>query len=284
MALARALLLTACRLQPSTPLTARRLSAATPREVKALLDDHSADTAADAWTPLIWAVRGGRVEVMTLLLDAGADPNRRDSRQGWTPLMHAQHVKQDGAARCCWRAAPTAPAGQRGTSPLEMAALDNDVAMLRALLAANPPRDQQVGRLTSQSAGGALADVDRPLLGGCHTEAVTVLLAFDKSLARVQEGLGSPLWWARRQGCDATIRQVADGEHLKFGPENALNDAHPRYVIKLESERKLNCRQQAESPTRGIKNPRSLNNGKATAASGSLPEMRCRGCTHYRSV
>ena len=34
--------------------------------------------------------------------------------------------------------------------------------------------------------------------------------AFDKSLARVQDGLGSPLWWARQRGCDATIRQVAD--------------------------------------------------------------------------
>ena len=202
-----ALLLAACRPTPSTPLSsaAYRGDVAT---VRSLLDATSADTAADGWTPLIWATRAGRIEVMTLLLDAGADPNRRDSRQGWTPLMHAQHVKQDGAARLLLARGADGTAGAEGTSPLEMASLDNDVEMLRALLAAGPPRDQQRRAIDLAVSGGAFADVDRPLLGRCRTEAVAVLLAHDTTLGHAQEAVGSPLWWARRQGCEGTIAKV----------------------------------------------------------------------------
>ena len=244
----------------------------------------SADTATDGWTPLIWATRAGRIEVMTLLLDAGADPNRRDSRQAWTPLMHAQHVKQDGAARLLLARGADGTAGADGTSPLEMASLDNDVEMLRALLAAGPPRAQQLRAIDLAVSGGAFADLDRPLLGRCRTEAVTLLLAHDTTLGHAREGRRvAPLVGAspglRGDDCQGHGRQPCE-----FGPENALNDADPRYVIKLESERKLNCRQQAQDPSRGIQISRRLNHGKATTASGSVPEMRCRGRTHHRSV
>ena len=202
-----ALLLAACRHTPSTPLASAAYRGDTAA-VKALLEATSADTAADGWTPLIWAARAGRVAAMTLLLDAGADPNRRDSRQGWTPLMHAQHVKQDGAARLLLARGADGTAGAKGTSPLEMASLDNDVEMLRLLLAAGPPRDQQLRAIDLAVSGGAFADLDRPLLGRCRTEAVTVLLAHDTTLAVAREGVASPLWWARRQGCEATIARV----------------------------------------------------------------------------
>ncbi len=49
--------------------------------------------------------------------------------------MHAQHVKQDGAAALLLARGADGTRGAGGTSPLEMAALDNDVEMLRALLA-----------------------------------------------------------------------------------------------------------------------------------------------------
>ncbi len=202
------LLLTACRAAPSTPLESAAFRGDVAA-VKALLETQSADTAADSWTPLIWAARAGRVDVMTLLLDAGADPNRRDSRHGWTPLMHAQHVKQDGAAALLLARGADGTRGSAGTSPLEMAALDNDVEMLRALLAVHPPREQQVRAFDLAVSGGALADLDRPLFGRCRTEVVAVLLAFDKTLGRVNDGLGSPLWWARQQGCDGTTSLVA---------------------------------------------------------------------------
>jgi ankyrin repeat protein len=213
--LAAALLLAACRPTPTTPLAAAAYRGDTAA-VKTLLDATSADTAADGWTPLIWAIRAGRVDVMTLLLDAGADPNRRDNRQGWTPLMHAQHVKQDAAARLLLARGADGTAGAAGTSPLEMASLDNDVEMLRALLAVGPPRDQQLRAIDLAVSGGAFADLDRPLLGMCRTEAVTVLLAHDRTLGRIHERVGSPLWWARRQGCEGTIARVtaASGANL----------------------------------------------------------------------
>lgn len=205
-----ALLLAACRPAQSTPLTSAALRG-NVAHVKTLLATTSADTSADGWPPLIWAARAGRVEVMTLLLDAGADPNRPDPRQGWTPLMHALHKQQGAAARLLLARGADGARGAGGTSPIEMAALD------------------------------------RPLLGSCHTETVRLLLASDRSMAHAGEGPGSPLWWARRQGCQEVIAMVAGRQHRKFGPKNALNDGCLRYVIKLMGERKLNCRQQAQS-------------------------------------
>ena len=73
-------------------------------------------------------------------------------------------------------------------------------------------------------------------------------------------------------------------EQCKFGPETALNDGRLQYVIKLRSERKLNCPQQTESEVCGIQISRRFQHGKATAASGSLSEMRCRRRTYHRAV
>ena len=127
---------------------------------------------------------------MTLLLDAGGDPNRRDSRQGWTPLMHAQHAKQGSAAQLLLSRGADGASGAGGNSPMEMAALDNDVALLRTLLAANPPRDQQVRAFALAVSGGALADSDRPV-GRCHTETVSLLPGLRQDPgARSHEGVG----------------------------------------------------------------------------------------------
>jgi len=208
IAFVSALLMAACGPTPSIPLTsaAFRGDAA---QVKTLLATTSADTAADGWTPLIWAARGGRVEVMALLLDAGADPNRLDSRRGWTPLMHALHTAHGDAASLLLARGADGARGAGGTSPIEMATLDNDVKLMRTLLASQPSRDQQRRAFDIAVSGGALADIDRPLLGSCHTEAVRLLLTTDRSLAGSSDGLGSPLWWARRQGCREVIAWVA---------------------------------------------------------------------------
>jgi len=206
IAFVSALLMAACRTTPSTPLTsaAFRGDAA---QVRALLATTPADIADGALTPLIWAARGGHVEVMTLLLDAGADPNRPDSRRGWTPLMHALHTAHSDAARLLLARGADGTRGAGGNSPLEMATLDNDEDLISRLLVARPSRDQQLRAFDLAVAGGALADIDRRLLGSCHTEAVRVLLAFDRSLA--SRSHGPPVWWARQQGCHEVIAMVA---------------------------------------------------------------------------
>jgi ankyrin repeat protein len=207
LAIALALLAGACHHAPSTPL-GRAAHSGDVVQVRALLTTSSADASADGWSPLVWAARAGQVETMTLLLDAGADPNRPDGRLGWTPLMHALHKRRTQAARLLLARGADGTRGAGGTSPLEMAALDNDVEWLRILLAARPPRDQRLRAFDRAVSGGALADVDRPLLGNCHTEAVRLLLEADPDLARPGEWLGQPLWWARRQGCTDVIRRV----------------------------------------------------------------------------
>ncbi len=50
-------------------------------------------------SPLIGAVRRGDVTQTRQLLNSGADPNRREGVNNWTPLMHAVHKNQTGTAR-----------------------------------------------------------------------------------------------------------------------------------------------------------------------------------------
>jgi len=203
-----ALLMAACGPTPSTPLTSAAFRGDVA-QVTTLLATTPADTDADGWTPLIWAARGGRVQAMTLLLDAGADPNRPDPRHGWTPLMHALHTAHADAARLLLARGADGARGAGRNSPLQMAALDNDVDLMRRLLVSRPSRDQLLRAFDLAVAGGALVDIDRPLLGSCHTEAVRLLLDSDRTLARSGQRLGLPLWWARRQGCREVIALVA---------------------------------------------------------------------------
>src|SRR5215467_3144400 len=50
--------------------------------------------------PLSGAARTGALNLMTALIDAGADPNLRDAGGNyWVPLMHAVHKHQSAAVR-----------------------------------------------------------------------------------------------------------------------------------------------------------------------------------------
>lgn len=175
----------------------------------ALLRKTAADTPEDAWGALVWASRAGQVEAVALLLDAGADPNRPDRRQGWTPLMHALHTHQVAVARLLLARGADPRIGSAGTSPVVMATLDNESALVRSMLTAGLPRDQRQRALDEAIGGGALADIDRSLTGTCRTETARELLQHDPALA--VDGSGAfftPLWWARRQGCLETVRLV----------------------------------------------------------------------------
>jgi len=164
---------------------------------------------ADRFGALVWASRAGQVPAIALLLDSGADPNRHDQRLGWTPLMHALHKGQRAAASLLLSRGADPRIGAGGTSPVVMATLDNEAALVEAMLASKLPRDQRQQSLDAAVSGGALFDLDRPLFGHCRSDTVEVLLHDDPTLAVDRSGgFLTPLWWARRQGCERTVAEV----------------------------------------------------------------------------
>jgi len=71
------------------------------------------------------AARRGALAAMNALFDAGADPNRRDRRFDWTPLMHAVHKGQAKATEALLeRGADPNLGTEGGLTPLMMAAGD----------------------------------------------------------------------------------------------------------------------------------------------------------------
>ena len=116
---------------------------------------------------------------MTVLLDAGADPNRRDARSTrWTTLMHAIHTHHAEAARVLLDrgADPNIPSvlipreaepeHPHGGLPLLMAVMDGDPALVSLLLAhgANPRADGHDGAvvLTAAIRGQSTDETDAP--------------------------------------------------------------------------------------------------------------------------
>jgi ankyrin repeat protein len=162
-------------------------------------------------TPLIDAARGNATRAMAVLLDAGADPNRRDTRSTrWTPLMHAIHTKHPDAVRVlldrgadpnipvAMIPAEAQPEHAHGGLPLLMAAMDGDPAVISLLLnhGVNPRADGHDGAvvLTAAVSGRSADETDPPPFvmagtmlqiasrGGCHRDAVRALLARDPQL------------------------------------------------------------------------------------------------------
>ena len=152
---------------------------------------------------------------MTVLLDAGADPNARDARHRWTPLLHTIHRQQPAAVRLLLaRGADPNLAARGRTTPLMMAAEDPDPSNVHELLArgADPHVVGPGGTtaLTQAVSGGAFTDrTDRPLFGGCRLETVRALLAHDAALRLPDNFAGrQALWWAKINGCEEVVRLV----------------------------------------------------------------------------
>ena len=153
------------------------------------------------------ATRQGALDAMDALFEAGVDPNRRDRRFDWTPLMHAVHKGQAKAAEALLKHGADPNAGtEGGLTPLMMAAGDSDPRIVELLLAhgANPRTVGEYGDtpLARAVSGGALSDIDRPIFGGCHPETVKALLAHDPALrlsANIQRR--AALIWTRLRGC-----------------------------------------------------------------------------------
>ena len=211
------LILTAVWVPGCLGATPSRLGAAAaanrPDEVRRLLaSGESVDQyGPGGTTPLIDAARANAVDPMAVLLDAGADPNRRDARSTrWTALMHAIHTHHAEAARLLLvRGADpnfpsvlipreAAPEHSHGGLPLLMAVMDGDPAFVSLLLAhgANPRADGHDGAVVLAAAvsGQSADETDAPPVvfavtmlqvasrGGCHREAVRALLTRDPNL------------------------------------------------------------------------------------------------------
>ncbi len=133
--------------------------------------------------PIASAARLGQIDAMAILLAAGADPNLRDAGGNrWVPLMHAVHKHQTSSVVFLLERGALAdgPAGLRVT-PLMMAVASGQTDVVGLLLdrGANPYK-QPLGQgtlLDLAVSGGALTDIDEPLLGACHTGTVRLLRA-----------------------------------------------------------------------------------------------------------
>jgi ankyrin repeat protein len=164
-------------------------------------------------TPLMWAARRGAVDAMATLLDAGADPGARDILNGWTPLFHAIHEQQPAAVRLLLERGVNPNQRARTLTPLIMAAADRDPTIVELLLVHGADAHARgIGGSTALSeavSGGALSDIDRPLLGACHPAMVRALLAHDPTLA-LPDTIASreALWWARFHGCAEVLTMV----------------------------------------------------------------------------
>jgi ankyrin repeat protein len=207
----------ACGSGPALPLAlvAARNAVGTVRQL--LAAGHPPDQPDGGLTPLMWAARNGALEAMAALIQAGADVNARDTRNGWTPLLHAVHTQQPAAIRLLLQQGADPNARTAAVTPLLMAAADPDPAPVALLLEYGAdPSARGFGGSTALSqavSGGALSDIDRPLLGGCRTETVRALLRHDPTLTIPDTIAGHhAIWWAKFHGCGEVLTLIRASE------------------------------------------------------------------------
>lgn|SRR5262249_12009737 len=162
----------------------------------------------NAFSPLAGPARDGDVATLQRLVAAGADPNVQDpAANRWTPLLHAIHKNQPAAVDALLRLGADPARAVDGLTPLLMAVGTGDAVIVRRLLeaGADPVNDERV--VLSAVAGGALSDIDNPLLGRCNTAVVRALQQKAPSL-RVPSGPRGhiAMAFARLNNCDDVVR------------------------------------------------------------------------------
>ena len=148
-------------------------------------------------SPLAWAARAGRTDIMEALLQAGAEAEQGSGVNGWTPLVHAVHKSQDGAVELLL--SRTHPGQEPLTAALSMAAGYGTPTIVEKLLqaGAKPTADALTGAV------GGVWDIDAGWNGcGPHTESVRALLAASPDLRLPDDGSGrAALRFAEKKGC-----------------------------------------------------------------------------------
>jgi len=198
-------------------------------------------TAADGsgGTALLVAAASGYTDLVTLLLDAGADAARQDAH-GDTALMAAVRIgSMETVKLLLARGAVVAEQDEAGRSALLWAARSGRVDVARALLEAGAPIDaaDKTGRtpLIHAAEKGAAGIVSLLRAHGAHGSpraigrpAITARAAVEKSLPLLQRGAAT---WLERRGCPAChhppmiTRLTALARQHGFALNSALADA-----------------------------------------------------------
>lgn len=161
--------------------------------------------------PIVWAARTGNAPAIALLVAAGADPNRPDGQNRWTPLQHAVHKREAKAVAALLNAGADPNLGSaQGPSALMMAAGYGDRESFDLLLkgGANASFEVQPGinALWAALGGGALVDItDGPRLGSCFPEIVAAMKRQAPGLRIRKDGETRFLRFFAAPGCGALI-------------------------------------------------------------------------------
>src|SRR5512140_531592 len=165
-------------------------------------------------SPLIGAVRRGDVTQARQLLNSGADPNRREGVNNWTPLMHAVHKNQAGTARTLIEGGAEDDArGPHQETALMMAAGYGQEEMVRLLLkaGADPGRKEVHGLAAVDMAVMGTVDIDAITVGKCQTGTVKALLDHDPGLTVNERAWGNMGRMVKRlAGCEEVVRLVEE--------------------------------------------------------------------------
>jgi hypothetical protein len=160
------------------------------------------------FTPLATAARTGDRATMQRLLAAGVSPNVIDpAGNRWTPLLHAIHKGQLGSVDLLLRSGADPRLPVNGMQPLLMAVGTGHAAIVRRLLeaGADPRTDDNI--LLTAVSGGALSDLDNPLLGRCNGDVAKALLEHAPDL-RLPPGPRTriALWFTWFNHCGAQLK------------------------------------------------------------------------------
>lgn len=128
--------------------------------------------------PLTAAARSGDAGAVRRLVAQGQDPNARDGVNDWSPLEHAIHKRQPAAVVALLDAgADPNRADSRGITPLMMAAGYGYTDIVQILLkrGADPRLRDRDGATALDFAITGVSDIDRFTLLDCQSETIKAL-------------------------------------------------------------------------------------------------------------